>query len=293
MASTQRPPETSRSTEQREISRAPQPPQPVQVPPQRRRELEAELNFINSPGRHTVLSPASGSRSGELASLRSMGPNHPELLSFATAIYQPQFVHLIPASQARRAEAAGLDIFRRYLSRYSASGMDENNAVMWHSTDMTRTYVTDVENEHNTWNVQPLVYDKTHMRGRTCLPKYIAALHELMHVEETPRGAARDWDKAPPGLEILSELIPTIMTVVMADEAYKRVNRIPLSREVNYGQRVQWDGHSVPVGRIANFYRSLIDRYGSVGAAVASPESLEFMRQGAIPPRMITPSRVP
>jgi hypothetical protein len=225
--------------------------------------------------------------------LRTLAPQNPQLLSFATALYQPQFVHLIPAAQAKQAEAISLTIFRRYLARYPGSGLNENNSVMWNGTDMTRTYIADTENENNTWNVQPLVYDRTHMRQGKCLPRFIAAAHEVMHVEETPRGARDDWDRMPPNLEITSELMPTIMTIVMADEAFKHVNRVPLTREVNYFQSVQWDNHSVPLGRIANFYRSLIDRYGSIGAAVASPESLEFMRQGAIPPRMITPTRTP
>jgi hypothetical protein len=218
--------------------------------------------------------------------------NH-ALLSFADAIYQPQFVHLIPARQARRAEALSLDIFRSYLSRYPDSGLTVDNSVRWHAVDLTRTYIADVENENNTWNIQPLVYNQTHMRGNRCLPRYIAAVHEFMHVEETPRGASHDWHRSPPQLENLGELLPTIMTIVLADEIYKRVNNLPLSRTVNYGQTVRWDGHAVPLGRIANFYRSLIERYGSVYAAVASPESLEFMRQGTIPPRMVVPSRMP
>jgi hypothetical protein len=270
------------------------PPQaPVYITPQRRAELERGLNYPSSPGRHTVLSPAVGSRASELAALRAMAPQNPAMLSFANAIYQPQFVHIIPKSLAGKAEQASLDIFRRILSRYPGSGLDENNAVGWHSVELTRTYISAVENDLNTWNVQPAVYDQTHMRGRMCLPRYIAAMHEFMHVEETPPKAAADWDRTPPQLLILSELMPTIMTIVAADEAYKSVNSIPLTRVVDYGQTVRWDNHSVPLGRIANFYRSLIDRYGSVGAAAASPESLEFMRQGAIPPRMVVPSRVP
>jgi hypothetical protein len=213
------------------------------------------------------------------------------MLSFATALYQPQFVHLIPAAQAQRAEAVSRNIFRRYLSRYPGSGLNERNAVIWGDIDLTRTYIADTENQNNTWSVQPIVYDRTHMRQGRCLPRFIAAVHEFMHVEEIPRGAARDWDRTPPNLEIVSELMPTIMTVVMADEAFKRVNRIPMTREVNYAQSVQWDNHSVPLGRIANFYRSLVTRYGSIGAATASAESLEFMRTGNIPPGMIVPSR--
>ncbi|MEW6034974.1 MAG: hypothetical protein AB1529_00035 [Candidatus Micrarchaeota archaeon] len=287
------------------------PPQMETVSPQRRAQLEASLNYPNNPGYHTLRSPAAGSRSSELMALRGLAPANPALLSFADALYQPEFVHLIPARQARRAEALSLEIFRRYLSRYAASGLDENNAVVWAKMDLTRTYIASTENQHNTWNVQPIVYNQTHMKGGRCLPRFIAALHEFMHVEETPRGAAMGWDAVPspppaqaagpvssvqaaaggPSIEMLSELMPTIMTLVLSDEVYKRLNNIPLNRAVNYGQSVQWDGHSVQLGRVANFYRSLIDRYGSVGAAAASPESLEFMRQGRIPPAMVTPVR--
>ncbi len=268
---------------------------PAQAPPtpQRRAELERELNYARSPGRHTVLSPAAGSRSEELLSLRGLAPSNPAMVSFAQAIYEPQFVHLIPSSQADGAEAIGLDIFRRYLARYPGSGLTEANAVGWGEVELTRTYISDIENNNNTWSIQPVVYDGTHLRAGLALPRYLAALHEFMHVEETPRGARREWDRNPPGLSVLGELMPTVMTIIVADEAYKSVNGIPLSQVVNYGQAVSWDGHSVQVGKIANFYRSLIERYGSIGAAVASPESLEFMRQGEIPPRMVVPSRTP
>lgn len=267
------------------------PPAQVQITPQRRAELEAGLNYTSNPGRHTIRSPAVGSRSHELAALRALSPQNPAMLSFSEALYRPELVHIVPASQARRAEAISLGIFRRYLSRYPDSGLTETNAVAWTPMDMTRTFISNIENDQNIWTVQPVVYDRTHMLGNRCLPRYIAATHEFMHVEETPRGAAQDWDRRPPGLEILSELMPTLLTIIMVDEVYKRVNGIQMSRVVNYGEHVQWGGHSVPLGRIANFYRSLIDRYGSVGNAVASQESLEFMRQGIIPPRMIVPSR--
>ncbi|MEW6721799.1 MAG: hypothetical protein AB1324_00900 [Candidatus Micrarchaeota archaeon] len=330
---------------QRGIERTPAPANEP-ISPQLRARLERDLNYESNPGRHTVRSPAVGSRSAELLRLRELGGQAPHLISFANAIYQPEFVHLIPAGQAQRAERVSAEIFRRYIERYPGSGLDENNAVNWTAMDLTRTYIADTENQHNVWTVQPNVYNRTHALGRMRLPRYLAAIHEFMHVEETPPGARSDWDRAPaastrhpatgtpqpaeaqmpssqarpptpdattvspresserppasggtapaaPSLEILSELMPTIMTIVLSDEVYKAVNRIPIGREVNYGRRVQWDNHSVPLGRVANFYRSLIGQYGSIGAAVASPESLEFMRQGTIPPRMIVPARTP
>ncbi len=302
---------TSREPGERREHLRQAPPQVEAVSPKRRAQLEASLNYHNNPGYHTLRSPAAGSRSSELIGLRGLAPANPALPSFANALYQPEFVHLIPARQARRAEALSLEIFRRYLSRYPGSGLDENNAVGWGKMDLTRTYIASIENQYNTWSVQPIVYNQTHMKGGRCLPRFIAAFHEFMHVEETPRGVAMGWDAAPPpppaqaagpvssvqvaaggpSIESLSELMPTIMTIVLSDEVYKRLNNIPLNRAVNYGQSVQWDGHSVQLGRVANFYRSLIDRYGSVGAAAASPESLEFMRHGRIPPAMVTPVR--
>jgi hypothetical protein len=77
--------------------------------------------------------------------------------------------------------------------------------------------------------------------------------------------------------------MPTIATIVRVDEVYREVNRIPASQEVDYGQTVTWSGHSVPLGRLANFYRALEQRYGSIGRAVLSEESFEFMRTGQIP----------
>ncbi|MFN7991238.1 MAG: hypothetical protein U0R44_03710 [Candidatus Micrarchaeia archaeon] len=267
--------------------------QPAAVPisPELRAQLERQLNYPLSPGKHTVRSPAVGSMHADYLRVVASAGRHPEISAFATALYSDTTNRfLIPGNLGRRADPIARRLLEAHLVRYPNSGLTVKNAVGWADTNLTRTYVSDTENQWNTWTVQPVAFSGSDLVNGYILPRYIRAYHEFMHVEQTPPRAAADWDSKHGDL---AELIPTIATIVLVDEVYKRVNRLPVTREVDHHRSVSWNGHSVRIGRMANFYRGLYERYGSWGAAVASPESVDLMRSGNIPAGAITPIRAP
>jgi len=98
-----------------------------------------------------------------------------------------------------------------------------------------------------------------------------------MHIEETKkRQRALSSDTNP-----LAELMSTAYTITAADEIRKAVTDVPIDSTVDYGRNVSWNGHDVPLGKIANTLRALRTKYGSWDKAMTSPEALALYISGS------------
>lgn len=250
--------------------------------------LERGQNYPASSGRHSRLSPVPGAKAAELDRLLALAPAHPALRRFAAAIYsRPELFHLIAAADAEAADRLALESFLRHLAPYAAAGVTQDNAVDSRRTGMpgyasNKTWIHDVENEWNTWNVQVVVEEGGSVLKDRYLPQHLIAQHEIMHVEATAKGApSPDRDDEEEEIfrkpEILLELAPALLTLVKADEFAKRVAGAPLERPFDHGMSVTWEGRVEPLGEVADFYRGLMERYGGMPEAVVSRESLRFI----------------
>ena len=233
--------------------------------------LERRLNFRETPGRHTRLSPVVGSRASELESVRS-APHARELFELVGAIYKAECIALIPWSRAVEAERLAAKRFAEYIARYSGSGLTPENAVTWDPSAQSWNFTHDKETADNTWSMQPVVGSPLSV-GDYHLPIGIAAIHEIMHVEE-------GWHGALPGsssFDPMVELLTAAATLVEADALRKRLDNKGTGAVVDYGHTVQWGNHDVPLGVLANRIRELVARHGSYGAAFASPEAFPLL----------------
>ncbi len=248
----------------------------VVISPQQREKLEMELNYQLSPGRHTADSPVLGSRADEMDAVRAAARANPDLIAFTNALYDGN-IYLIPPDLAKQANQSAMQGFADYVQqRYSGTGLTPNNAVHWTNADITRTYIYDTENENNTWRMHAMVGRLPPSNDTGFLPRAIAARHELMHVELTRHGEQPHDGQADP----LPELLPTVMTIIEADTLRKQLTGQPIDSTIDYGRNVEWSGHSVPLGLLANRMRELVDRYGSYGAAMSTPGALDFLVRG-------------
>ncbi|MBI2070411.1 MAG: hypothetical protein HYT79_07375 [Elusimicrobia bacterium] len=247
---------------------------------ERRAELEESLNFLNSPGQHTVRSPVVGSRAAEYEEIRNAALDNPAFADFVNAVYQPRLIHLIPKNKKKKADKIAMALFQQYIRKYEDAGVTMENIVEWVRTGhpgaaSNKTWVYDSENEHNTWRVHAIIEAADNWENDLFLSKYTVAYHEVMHVEEISL-------RAPESIQNndLRELITTVKTIILADAIYKKIYGLQLQTSVDHHQNVQWNGHSMSVGALANFYRDLETTHGTLAQALISEESLNLINNG-------------
>ncbi len=249
---------------------------------ERKLSLQQKLNYPEMPGRHSKESPVVGSRLEEWNITRELVDRLPEVVEFERAIYKKENVYIIPEQEGHDADELAKKFFLEYISKYSDSGINTDNIVSWVQDSLpgagsNKTWIYDVENEWNTWNLHAAIEDSNTTFEGKCLPKHIAAYHEVMHMEETPKGAPESLQGSP-GREIMS----TIKTIILLDQIYKSLKGLRIEESVDYNREITWGKNSIKLGELANIYRSLEQKYGSICEAIISPESIQLVTKGAL-----------
>ncbi|MFA5960246.1 MAG: hypothetical protein WC785_06995 [Tatlockia sp.] len=232
-----------------------------------------QTNLTSSPGKYWMNSPVVGSRADELQLIYRYKNIFTE---YQRVIYDQQKLNIIPIEFKDKADEISKEIYAEYIKKYSDHGVTIENSVNWADMDLTRTYLIDLENEWNTWRVQAVVAKpnhNSHIKNQLYRPAYICALHELMHVEETPLGILEhQYAKFDSVIEVLT----VTRTLILMDEVYKKTLNLPIDVEVDYENSFNLFGKSIKQGEFANFYRKLEDGYPSLAEALVSNESLVF-----------------
>ncbi|HHT0593346.1 TPA: hypothetical protein ACTXXA_002259 [Legionella anisa] len=148
--------------------------------------------------------------------------------SFQEVIYSNQRLNIIPIEYKEKADKISKGILAHYIKKYADAEITLENAVSWTRIGLTRTYLSDLENEWNTWCVQAIVSEigsDVHISEGKYRPGYICALHELMHVEETPLGISmQEYEK----YKDVAEVLTVTQTLILLDEVYKKTLDIPM-----------------------------------------------------------------
>jgi hypothetical protein len=246
--------------------------------------MEEALNFSHKPGCHTKKSPVAGSRSEELNEVVLAARQHPVLKQFQIVLYETNNIFLIPLSDAVAIDKIAKGMFQSYLSKYKAFGVTTENAVAWITGKPgcieSSAPVYDEKNEYDTWFVQAAIGNADEIKDGRCLPKYIVAYHELMHVEETAKGITNTERNEE--IKGIWELMTTIKTIMLLDESYKTIHKINIDTEFEYQRSIQLNGKTISIGKIANIYRSLEKRYGTLAKALISNKSIQFLESGTL-----------
>jgi hypothetical protein len=237
---------------------------------------DLQADFRLSPGCHSQKSPVVGARANELQLINLYKKVFTE---YQKVVYSQQKLNVIPLELKDRADEISKKIYADYIKKYSGYGLTIENSVDWADIDLTRTYLSDLENEWNTWKVRAIVAkpnSSSHVKNQLYRPAYICALHELMHVEETSRGILLHQSEE---FNSVNEVLTVTRTLVLIDEVYKKTLNIPMDIEVDYGNTFILFGKSIQQGELANFYRTLEAKYPSLAEALVSKESLLFLGQ--------------
>ncbi|CZG25507.1 TPA: hypothetical protein I8Y89_003053 [Legionella pneumophila] len=235
-------------------------------------------------GKYSKSSPVVGARVKELELIYT----HKEIFAnYQKVVYDQQKLNVIPLAFKEKADEISKEIYAAYIKKYSDHGLTIENSVDWNNVGFTRTYLSDLENEWNTWFVDPLVAtpnDKSHIEGQMYRPAYICALHELMHVEEMTPGISKGQYAR---FESVVEVLTVTKTIILMDEVYKKTLNLPMDIEVDYENSFKLFGKTIKQGEFANFYRTLEAKYPSLAEALVSKQSLTFLNQTNVEPMNI------
>jgi hypothetical protein len=233
-----------------------------------------ESNYPNNSGSHSALSPVVASRKEELAAVKNCA-FYSTLCALESRICEPeQFSYLIPLDKKDEADKWAKQLFLDYISKYANHGVTEKNIVKWSEVGFNKTFIHE-ENAWNTWHVAVLIMqlgDKRNEKFGHYLPPHITAYHEVMHVEETPKGAPVSFEQ-----EKGNELLTTIKTFILLDTVYKQIHGLNEDDQVDYKQTINFPKKALPLGEFINFYRQLENEKGSLHLALISEESFAYL----------------
>ena len=240
-----------------------------------------ESRLITGPGHHSGAGPLKGSRSHELDFLETANKKSPQLITnLEKELYDsdldPRDFILIPEiflSHFPEINRLSCEMYSSYIDPYRSYGISEENAVDWIEDGRSETRM--LPDLHN-WTAHPVVSKKGFqfkVNGST-IPGCLAAIHELMHVEEYK-----------PNSHIASEVLTVTRDLINLDLIRKRILGHSVEQEEAYGKTLEIrseDGEfsktcSVPLGKYINFYRELEQKKSSLGEAVGSSESIHFL----------------
>lgn len=247
------------------------------------RRLESALNFPFYPGYHTTASPVLGQRTHEIQALQKELFENPILGDFERALCQsPENVYLLPLGKKNEADQFSRELYLNYIAKYGPPDKNEMDLVHFSYSGMpgqfsNLIYFLETEDERNTWRVQAVAegrHSTANERHGCYLPPHIVAYHELMHIEEiAPRTKEIEYKNL-----LGTELIAQLTTIILLDEVYKKIDKLPEYELVDYKKEMD-------LGRIANFYRIEMQKQDKpLYQIVASPESLDFLKTINIKP---------
>jgi hypothetical protein len=252
--------------------------------------------YAAAPGRHLPGSPLVGINANGLELYERFAARNPALIRFGNALYfeDPNFpgespggshdgharFKMIPSVMKARADEISEELYLEYCRLH---GVDPKKQIDWQS-DYIRpavTYICDVENRHNTWNVHVIAntsgIETEHGGTKYHSPAYLCALHELGHVERMrPHQKERSLTDRE---TCISEMAQVVNGVIDADYVFKKISGIPLDQEIQYPARLPagLESRDINLGLIANTFRTLRDKYGTIEAALMSKEGMAFV----------------
>jgi hypothetical protein len=224
------------------------------------------------PGMHLAGSPVVGARSKEFSRLSHQVMQYPVLKELGYKIYDTKYRWIIPVSLRKKAYSYSRDIFLDYIKKYQKAGITEHNIVRWVADDQGRKNYCVVENTPTVKYLDVSVGTDDGERNTEkgfYFPPHIVAYHEVMHAEEHKKNFYH--------YRYGRETITTIKTIILLDEVHKKIKNINLEEEIDYRKTIRLSSRDIPLGCFANFYRALEAKHPSLGDAIVSEESLEFL----------------
>lgn len=226
-------------------------------------------------------SPILGARAEAAIALKNFSQDHSYLLNYIKHLYESpsectaedgdpkaaSYIQMLPISIKEQAS----EIARKQLESYFDSFKLPKNygEPFLDNPGYNRTVISDLDNEWNDWNMQPMVDRSGVTKGRFFVPAEVVLIHELGHVERTLPGDSKISSDEDP----IVEIGVTLDQIILQDEIYKKVKGLSLDQEVSYPCRPKTNRGVLTLGKLANTFRDLRKKYGSVDRALISDEA--------------------
>lgn len=134
-------------------------------------------------------------------------------------------------------------------------------------------------------------------KGQTIIDTYspvgLTEIHESQHIMQVkPASYEKASDNqiaspkvSPQNLQMVNddllELGPTLYTLTMSDRIYKAIHKIDRDQEVDYGVELQFGDNVIGLGKIANWFGAMLEKYPSpsVDRVLGQKEVLEQLHR--------------
>ncbi len=262
--------------------------------------LEEQCNYTHKPGWHSKKSPIVGIYADVFDKYLEFALQNPAFRRFGHAAYMgwirdalldmmspsPFDGDMIPKKYAPDAEKVSYALYKEILSPYAKYGLTPDNAVLFTDNKTDRVETMEVEDCENTWHLEvrasigwaePTERDR-YLSGL----RYLIAVHELGHVKRMRKRASRDFPPSLicviPEMRIIEETAVAITDIILYDYVRKIVEGLPINSVVEYERKVPSDsGDGIPLGVVANTFRNLRVKYGTIEQALMSGEGQRFV----------------
>ena len=251
------------------------------------------LKSASANGQYNESSPLLGSKAELFRSWLDFSEKHPEVLRFGHALYQedascpgksaealgpPAIATMISQKDGARARVIAREKLDGYAARFQLTG---TTAVAF-ARGMGLTAVDDSDKPGRDWVVGVMIDPEGLTleidRRKYFVPSELIALHELGHIErimpgEPARKGSTGYDDAR------FEIGPVLEQIVNTDEVYKSLHKLNFDSEVKYPKAIAGNYANPGLGLIANSFRRLWKKYGSIESGLMSAEGLDFVRK--------------
>lgn len=187
---------------------------------------------------------------------------------------------MIPASLRDRADAESRKMYEEYCRLHH---LNPETAVDWSYENFREgvTYLYATTEGQSSATAHSVVEVRGITQGEGAdqfyFPANLVAIHELGHVQRT--GPHDREHISSPVDSATEEVATTIGDILNQDTLYKNLMGFPLSQELTYPGSLptSHEGERLNLGRIAQVFRPLVERYGGVEEALMSPEGRSFV----------------
>ena len=246
-------------------------------------EQENNIKIISyQPGRHTYRSAIVATRFKQLQLLNASSHfnifkqiekqigGFNDLKIIKTPIY------------ARKANEYAESLLEGYILPYMLEDnyISSNNIVYWNDDQKRSSFqINNLHSEKLIWNVHIEITKNNLWAGDYYIPKDMIALKQIIKLEEVPLLSSN----TACGVE-LTELMPSLIVLIMLDIINKEIKDFPVNQAFNYGKTIKifHEGgvNLIPLGKFLTFYKEKLDYSDTVAKFLVSEESISFLKGG-------------
>lgn len=218
--------------------------------------------------------------------LEKAADSYPGVERFARALYNTNDRFILSYADSARANDISRGILKDWLKK-----QDIKDKNLWYMTDVE---ADDYANAVAFWyrrgatvGISFGVDSRGNLSEGDYSPVGTIIIHELQHTMQKKPASAEspadnrindeDFDvKSRFETGVISELGPTLYSLVLEDRIYKKIHGIPQNKAVDYGQ-IQVGGQKISLGETALWFGKMMDKYPhkSVDKLLQEPEVLK------------------